>query len=70
MKEHVEQLLMIYMDGTFQGFEHGYIPDLFDVEPLRDDIIKLIQRNMKVPRCADNDYCKCNKCELVKECWK
>ena len=35
MKEQVEQLLMNYLDGTFQGFEHGYIPDLFDVEPLR-----------------------------------
>lgn len=43
IQKDVENLLMNYMDGTHNGFEKGYILDLFDVKPLRDDIIKLIK---------------------------
>lgn len=35
-------MLMKYIDGSYD-FEHGYIPDLYNVNDLRDDIIKLIE---------------------------
>ena len=42
LKEQVEKILMKYMDVP-ETFEKGYMPDLFNVVPLRDDIIELIE---------------------------
>ena len=54
IKEQVENMLMKYMDIP-ETFEEGYISDLFNVVPLRDDIIKLID-DIVHPKCI------CSKC--------
>jgi len=43
IEKEVENLLMNYMDEPV-SFDYGYIPDLFDVRPLRDDIVNLIKK--------------------------
>lgn len=54
IKEKVEKLLVKYMDGT--NFEDGYISDLYNVKSLRDDIIKLIEENIKEETTTVNFY--------------
>ena len=44
IKNEVETILWKYMDG--ENFTDGYIPDLYEVAPLRDDIVKLIQKTI------------------------
>jgi hypothetical protein len=45
IKSKVELILLKYMDGN--NFNNGYIPDLYDVRPLRDEIVNLIRQEIK-----------------------
>ena len=43
IKEKIEEILMEYMDGTYNGFDGGNLIDNINVCSLRDDLIKLFQ---------------------------
>lgn len=55
IQKQIEKILMHYMDGTYNGFEYGYIPDLFDVESLRNDLVNWVDRLV-------NPRCNCSRC--------
>ena len=43
IEAEIKDMLLKYMDYG-NGFEDGYIPTLMDVNPLKVDILKLIQK--------------------------